>query len=58
MKDFSLPYLLCKKLLDEYYNAMVKQDKAKAYQIASDLVEIAQKLENIAHDEKTKRTLC
>lgn len=50
MKDFSMPYLVCKRLLDEYYKAMVAQDKALAYQIANDLVENALKLEDIAHD--------
>jgi len=49
MKDFSLPFLVSKRLLDEYYTAMIQQDKAKAYQIANDLVEMALKLEDIAH---------
>jgi len=49
MKDFSLPFLVSKRLLDEYYKAMIAQDKQKAYQIANDLVEMTLKLEDIAH---------
>jgi len=49
MRDFSLPFLISKRLLDEYYTAMIQQDRAKAYQIANDLVEMALKLEDIAH---------
>ena len=49
MKDFSVPYLAAKRLLDDYYKASIQQDKAKAYQIANDLVEMALKLEYIAH---------
>ncbi|CAB4123258.1 hypothetical protein UFOVP42_3 [uncultured Caudovirales phage] len=49
MRDFSLPYLTAKKLLDEYYKAFIAQDKPKAYQIANDLVDVALKLEDIAH---------
>jgi len=49
MKDFSVPYLAAKRLLDEYYKAMIAQDRQKAYQIANDLVEMTLKLEDIAH---------
>jgi hypothetical protein len=49
MKDFSLPYLTAKKLLEDYYKAMLAQDKAKAYEIANNLVEMTLKLEDIAH---------
>ena len=49
MKDFSLPFLAAKRLLDDYYKAMIAQDKAMAYQIANDLVEMALKLEDVAH---------
>ena len=49
MKDFSVPYLASKKLLDQYYKAMIAQDKPLAYQIANDLVEMALKLEDVAH---------
>lgn len=50
MKDFSYPFLSAKRLLDEYYKAMIAQDVPKASEIANDLVEVALKLEDIAHD--------
>lgn len=49
MRDFSVPYLASKKLLDQYYKAMIAQDRPLAYQIANDLVEMALKLEDVAH---------
>ena len=39
MKDYSLPYLTAKKLLEAYYMACINQDKGLAYQIANDLVD-------------------
>lgn len=50
MKDFSMPYLAAKRLLDEYYKAMIAQDVELAAQISNDLVEQTLKLEDIAHD--------
>lgn len=50
MKDFSVPYLAAKKLLEQYYKASIAQDRPLAYQIANDLVEVVLKLEDIAHD--------
>lgn len=50
MKDYSVPYLAAKKLLDQYYKACIAQDKNLAYQVANDLVEVVLKLENITHD--------
>jgi hypothetical protein len=52
MKDFSLPFLVSKKLLDGYYEAMIKQDGQRAYGIAADLVEMALKLQDIAGEDK------
>jgi hypothetical protein len=54
MKDFSLPYLNVKNLLQAYYNAMIAQDKENAVKFANELVENALRLEDIAHD--TDRT--
>ena len=51
MKDFSLPFLISKKLLDGYYDAMLKQDKQRAYEIANSFVEMALKLEDIAGED-------
>ena len=50
MKDFSMPYLAAKRLLDEYYRAMIAQNVPLAAQISNDLVEMTLKLEDIAHD--------
>ncbi|CAB5212322.1 hypothetical protein UFOVP192_4 [uncultured Caudovirales phage] len=50
MKDFSLPYLTAKRLLDDYYKACIAQNKDLAKQIANDLVEVTLKLEDITHD--------
>ena len=50
--DFSLPFLVSKKLLEGYYDAMIKQDKQRAYEIATDLVEMALKLQDIAGENK------
>jgi hypothetical protein len=49
MKDFSLPYITAKRLLDEYYQAMIAQDVQLATKIANELVEMTLKLEDIAH---------
>jgi len=38
--------------LDGYYDAMLKQDKQRAYEIATDLVEMALKLQDIAGENK------
>jgi len=38
--------------LDGYYDAMLKQDKQRAYEIATDLVEMALKLQDIAGEDK------
>jgi len=50
MKDFSRPYLDAKRLLDEYYQAAIAQNKDAVRQIANDLVEVALKLEDISHE--------
>jgi len=52
MKDFSLPYLVSKKLLEGYYDAMLKQNGQRAYEIATDLIEMALKLQDIAGENK------
>jgi hypothetical protein len=50
MRDFSVPYLAAKRLLEDYYKACIAQDKDLARQIANDLVEVTLKLEDVAHD--------
>lgn len=51
MKDYSLPYLTAKKLLEAYYMACINQDKGLAYQISSDLIEMVLKLQDIAGEK-------
>lgn len=52
MSDFSVPYLAAKRLLDDYYKAMLAQDVPLAAQISNDLVEMTLKLEDLAHDHR------
>ena len=50
MKDFSLPYLDAKRLLEDYYRAAIAQNKEAVREIANQLVEAALKLEDISHE--------
>lgn len=49
MNDFSLPYLTAKKLIEDYYKAMISLDKSNASLIANQLVGASLKLEDIAN---------
>jgi len=49
MTDFSMQFLIAKRLIEDYYNSMISQDKSKAAQIANQLVEASLKLEDIAN---------
>lgn len=49
MNDYSLPLLVLRKLSKDYEEAMLNKNKDKAYQIGVDLVEMALKLQDIAH---------
>jgi len=49
MRDFSQPFLDAKRLLDAYYKAAISQNKDAVKEIANELVEVALKLEDIAH---------
>ena len=51
MTDFSIPYLAAKRLLDDYYKAMIAQDVELATKISNELVEMTLKLEDIAHQQ-------
>jgi len=57
MKDFSMEYLAAKRLLEEYYRAMIAQDVPLATKIANELVEMTLKLEDIAHDHRYPNTI-
>ena len=49
MNDFSSQFLTAKRLIEDYYKAMLSQDKSRASEIANELVEAALKLEDIAN---------
>ena len=49
MNDFSLQFLTDKRLIKDYYKAMLSQNKSQASQIANQLVEVSLKLEDIAN---------
>lgn len=51
MTDYSLPMIVTRKLLKDYEEAMLKRNPSKAYQIASDIVEMTLKLQDIANDQ-------
>lgn len=48
MKDYALPLIVLRRLSNEYEAAMQKKQWALAYQISSDIVEMALKLQDIA----------
>lgn len=50
MKDYALPLIVLRRLSNEYEAAMQKKQWALAYQISSDIVEMALKLQDIADD--------
>jgi hypothetical protein len=51
MTDYSLPLIVARQLLKDYEHAMLKNNPSKAYQIASDIVEMTLKLQDIANDQ-------
>jgi hypothetical protein len=53
VKDYSLPYLVLKNLTKKYHDSMINQNNRRAYEIAVDMVEMAQVLQEIAHDKNT-----
>jgi len=50
MKDYSLPLIVLRRLSKEYEDAMLKKQTALAYQIATDMVEMTLKLQDVADD--------
>lgn len=48
--DYALPLIVLRDLSKKYENAMLKGKKDLAYQISVDLVEMALKLSDIAHE--------
>lgn len=50
MKDYALPLIVLRRLSKEYEDAMLKKQFALAYQISTDIVEMALKLQDVADD--------
>jgi hypothetical protein len=48
MNDYALPLLVLRRLSKDYEDAMLSRQQYKAYQIATDLVDMALKLQDIA----------
>ena len=48
--DYALPLIVLRRLSQDYENAMLKKQTALAYQIATDMVEMTLKLQDIADD--------
>ena len=54
MKDYSMPYLVIGSLLKKYHDNMLRQNTHRAYELATDIVEMALALQDIAGDEDKK----
>lgn len=55
MNDYALPLLVLRRLSKEYEEAMLLKKQDKAYEVATDLVDMALKLQDIAgtkHENK------
>lgn len=50
MTDYALPLIVLRRLSREYEAAMLKNQWALAYQISTDIVEMALKLQDLADD--------
>ena len=48
MIDYSTPYLALNKLMKDFHAATIKGEYQKAYEIALDITDISQQLEDIA----------
>ena len=48
MNDYSLPLLVLRRLSKDYEESMLSRQQDKAYQVATDLVDMALKLQDIA----------
>jgi len=53
INDYSLPLIKLRDLSKDYEEAMLKRNKDKAYEISVELVEMALKLSDITHEQKT-----
>lgn len=51
MTDYALPLIVLRRLSNEYEAAMQKKQWALAYQISTDIVEMALKLQDVADND-------
>ena len=57
MNDYALPLLVLRRLSKEYEEAMLSRKQDKAYQVASDLVDMALKLQDIAGNKDENKEI-
>jgi hypothetical protein len=50
MNDYALPLITLRKLSRDYEDAMQKKQWALAYQISTDMIEMALKLQDLSDD--------
>jgi hypothetical protein len=55
MKDYSMPYLVIYSLLKKYQDNMNNRNTNRAYELATDIVEMALMLQDIADDHENKK---
>ena len=48
MNDYSTPYLALNRLMKDFHAATIKGEYEKAYEIAVDITDVSQELEDIA----------
>jgi hypothetical protein len=51
MQDYSLPYIVLNSLLKKYHDCMLKNNTHRAYEVATDMVEMSLTLQDMAHDK-------
>jgi hypothetical protein len=55
MKDFSMPYIVIHSLLKKYHDNMIDRKTNRAYELATDIVEMALILQDMADNHENKK---
>jgi hypothetical protein len=55
MKDYSMPYLVIYSLLKKYQDSMNNRNSSRAYELATDIVEMALILQDLADNHENKK---
>jgi hypothetical protein len=55
MKDFSMPYIVIHSLLKKYHDNMINRNSNRAYELATDIVEMALMLQDLADNHENKK---